>query len=492
MILRPTMRLIVFAFATLAFCAPTFAFQASGEQIMVTANVRDIELVSGASQPLKFEYAIPKLMVQIPEVLDASAISANEILLTGLKPGISKLIVVDSRGNSRTLTVSVKVDTRLLQQAIDKNFPNSQVTVDALAERVILSGYVANAEQVSSIMQVAQDYFPPGVIGNLQVAKSPNVAIQVKIYEVSRTKLRRLGVDWAYFAPGGQAISSFADIIQAASDGVATASGSTFAAGVVTDNSSFNAFIEALEQNNMAKLLDEPTLVSKDGRPAEFLSGGEVPFQVASGLGNNSIEFRPFGTKLDIVPIIQGRGRLTLEVRAEVSEIDSTISTQDGIPGFRVRRVNTAVDMQMGHTLALAGNYREDIETLKRGAPKLMDHPFWGAAFRRTEEVRTETELVFLMTPRFIDSVEAASIERVPFGKRTQSPSDRDLYSHGHIEVPACADGQCQTNDAFRNGSSTGGYPGLHQPQFHPAPSVPAAPQGSQSRQSSGFSWPGN
>ena len=214
MILRPTMRLIVFAFATFAFCAPTFAFQASGEQIMVTANVRDIELVSGASQPLKFEYPIPKLMVQIPEVLDASAISANEILLTGLKPGISKLIVVDSQGNSRTLTVSVKVDTRLLQQAIDKNFPNSQVTVDALAERVILSGYVANAEQVSSIMQVAQDYFPPGVIGNLQVAKSPNVAIQVKIYEVSRTKLRRLGVDWAYFAPGGQAISSFADIIQ--------------------------------------------------------------------------------------------------------------------------------------------------------------------------------------------------------------------------------------------------------------------------------------
>ena len=55
----------------------------------------------------------------------------------------------------------------------------------------------------------------------------------------------------------------------------------------------------------MAKLLDEPTLVSKDGRPAEFLSGGEVPFQVASGLGSNSIEFRPFGTKLDIVPIIQ-------------------------------------------------------------------------------------------------------------------------------------------------------------------------------------------
>ena len=68
MILRPTLRLIVFAFATLAFCVPTFGFQATGEQILVTQNVRDIDLVVGASQPLKFEYPIPKLMVQIPEV----------------------------------------------------------------------------------------------------------------------------------------------------------------------------------------------------------------------------------------------------------------------------------------------------------------------------------------------------------------------------------------------------------------------------------------
>ena len=96
MILRPTLRLIVFAIAAIAYCAPTFGFQASGEQILVTKQLRDIELIAGASQPLKFEYPIPKLLVQIPEVVDASAISANEILLTGLKPGISLLTVVDS------------------------------------------------------------------------------------------------------------------------------------------------------------------------------------------------------------------------------------------------------------------------------------------------------------------------------------------------------------------------------------------------------------
>ena len=504
MILRPTLRLIVFAFAIIATCSPTHGFQVAGEQILVTRNTRDIELVVGASQSLKFSYPIPKLLVQVPDVVDATAVSADEILISGLKPGLSTVTVVDSQDNTQTLSVSVKIDVRILQRAIDQVFPTSQVKVEALANKVLLSGYVSDSEQINNILELAQDYFPNGVIGNMRVAKNPNVAIQVKIYEVSRTKLRRLGVDWSFFGPDFSAVSSFADIIQEFSTGDASAVGAdqTFTAGVIGDGRQFGAFIEALEQHNMAKLLDEPTLVAKDGRPAEFLSGGELPFQVASGLGNTTIEFRPFGTKLDIVPIVLGRGLLTLEVRAEVSEVDASISTQDGVPGFRVRRVNTAVDMPVGHTLALAGDYREEVETLKRGAPKLMDHPFWGAAFRRTEETKTETELVFLLTPRFIDAVEASSLRQRPVGGASTSPSDRDLYINGHTEVPNCPGGGCPVNDGFRNRINSQpaapigvGQPQYHQPIQNAVPSfVPnfgnkrTAPV--RSRQASGFSWP--
>ena len=73
MILRPTMRLIVFVVAALATCSPTYGFQEIGERILVTRNMRDLELVVGASQPLKFEYSIPKLLVQVPEIVDANA-----------------------------------------------------------------------------------------------------------------------------------------------------------------------------------------------------------------------------------------------------------------------------------------------------------------------------------------------------------------------------------------------------------------------------------
>jgi pilus assembly protein CpaC len=501
------MRLVAIAFAAVFSCTNAYGFQ-QGETLLVTNEVRDVEVVAGASQPLKFEFPIPKLMVQVPEVLDASAVSANEILITGLKPGISKLTVVDENGNHFTVTVAVKIDVRILQRAIDKIFPTSQVHVDALSSKVILSGYVADSEQVTNIMELANDYFPVGVINNVRVAKSPNVAIQVKIYEVSRSKLRRLGVDWAYFGPDFQAVSSFADLIQNVGAGSATATGQQFSAAVVQDGRSLGVFIEALEQHNIAKLLDEPTLVAKDGRPAEFLSGGEFPFEVAAGLGNNTIQFRPFGTKLDIVPIVLGRNRLTLEVRAEVSEVDNTIGGNTGVPGFRVRRVNTAVDMPVGHTLALAGDYREEIETEKRGAPKLMDHPFWGAAFRKTEEVRSETELVFLLTPRFIDAVEASQLKRAPFGKSSKSPSDKELYIDGHVEVPTCPGDGCPTADGFRNQLAPAN---VHGNAFPAAESIRpyyqdqlpgnaiqevvppvgrAKAKAPVSRQASGFSWP--
>ena len=206
----------------------------------------------------------------------------------------------------------------------------------------------------------------------------------------------------------------------------------------------------------MARLLDQPTLVAQNGRPAEFLSGGEIPIAVASGLGTNSIEFRPFGTKLDMVPLIHGQGEMTLEIRAEVSEVDNSLSFGSGVPGFRVRRVNTGVRMKEGHTLALAGDYQESTESEKRGIPFLMDSPIWGSMFRRTTTQTAETELVFLITPRFISEVDPTQVPRLGPGQLTDDPSRIEQFVHGYIEVPRCNE-DCTYHDAFDNPTA---YPG--------------------------------
>ena len=66
----------------------------------------------------------------------------------------------------------------------------------------------------------------------------------------------------------------------------------------------------------------EPNLVTVSGRPASYLVGGEMPYPQPTGFGNISINFKPFGTQIDFVPIVLGNGGVRLEVRPQVSELD--------------------------------------------------------------------------------------------------------------------------------------------------------------------------
>ena len=58
------------------------------------------------------------------------------------------------------------------------------------------------------------------------------------------------------------------------------------------------------------------------GRPAQFNEGGEIPILVPQGLGQVAIEYKPFGTQVDFLPIVLGNGKIRLEVRPRVSDLD--------------------------------------------------------------------------------------------------------------------------------------------------------------------------
>jgi pilus assembly protein CpaC len=481
--------------------------EGQGGRFVVTESVDSVELIAGTSRRLKFEYKVPELMIENPEVISATPVAPNEILISGLKPGVSTITVSDANKNLQTIRIHVTVDTRQLEMAFRTHFPDSEIKVHALQTGVLLGGNVARADQVSNIMSVARDFFPTGVVNQMQVNGSQNIAIKVKIYEVARSKLRNVGIDWQVFGSRFNVVNSVSDLITnfTSDDGITfDPTRETLLAGVMSGSGGFNAVIELLERRNVAKLLDEPVLVAQNGRPAEFLSGGEIPIAVASGLGTNSIEFRAFGTKLDIVPLVHGQGLMSLEIRAEVSEVATDLATAGGTPGFRVRRVNTGVRMRAGHTLALAGDFTERTSSSTRGVPKLMDSPLFGPLFRSATSDESETELVFLITPQYVSDVDAAYASGPLPGASSDAPSDRDLFINGHIEVPRCKE-DCPTPNYFDNSSPSAGSGIIeHQPigvsqgvpqvmpqastsQYHAAPPVAV-----NSGFDSSFNFPGD
>jgi len=409
----------------------------------ISSRSEKIELTTNSSRILTLEKKIPRVQVNNPELVAVTPLSATEIQLSAKKAGVTQVNLWDEEGNIHTIDVLIYGDARELALALQTQFPHSSIQVYRYSDSLVLKGYIDQPENVTPIMRLAEDYAPK-VINNLTVCGAQQVLLKVRVYEVSRTKLRRLGVDWAYVGPnGGFVLNSVNEILRLDGFGaLETNNTDTFSFGIVKDGEAFFGFLDALQRRQVAKVLAEPNLVAVSGRPAKFLSGGEIAYLVAQGgVGNTtfSVEFKQFGTIVDFVPIVLGNGTIRLEVRPEVSTPDpvlGTISNGQAIPGFRTRFVETAVEMKAGQTFAIAGLVDERVTTFNRGLPYVSDLPIIGVPFRKTEDTVDEIELLILVTPEFVEGMDPHEAPCEVPGFASVPPTNCQLYCGGHVEVP--------------------------------------------------------
>ena len=406
-----------------------------------------LEMVVNSSRILTLDQQIPRAQVNNPDMMTLTPLSPNQVQISAKKSGVTEVNLWTKNPQTgaeeiHTVDVIVYGDARELERIIKSQFPSANVNVYPTASSVILKGYVDRTDDVNHIIRIAEDYYPK-VISNITVGGVQQVLLHVKVMEVSRTKLRQLGFDFSNINGQNFVVSSVSGLIAASANGAAaTGTGNdTVRFGVIDGKNSFFGFLNALRQYDLAKVLAEPDLVAESGRPASFNSGGEIPVLIPAGLGTVSVEYKPYGTQIDFVPIVLGNGNIHLEVRPNISEIDDTRSvTLSGttIPALRVRRADTAVEMKAGQTFAIAGLVQTRTESTNAGLPFLADLPYFGVPFRRVKEVSNEVELVILVQPELVAPLDACEVPHVGPGLQTTSPSDCELYFKGHLEVPAC------------------------------------------------------
>ncbi len=413
-----------------------------------------LELTVASSRILKLAAKIPRAQVGNPDILRLTPLSETEIQIFAQATGVTTVNLWDDKDNVYSIDVMVYPDARLLARVLKDQFPNSALSVRPLQTSVVIAGYVDRADYVSRIMRIAEDYYPK-VINNIKVGGVQQVLLDVKIMEVSRTKLRRLGVDWSYVSGNDFVVSSVSQLIDAVagSTGTAASNTGTVQFGIVNGDSSFFGVIDALRQNNLVKILAEPKLVAISGRPAYFRSGGELPILVPQSLGTVSVEYKQYGTQVDFVPIVLGENRIRLEVRPRVSELDEARGVSfngNTIPGFRVREVDTAVEMYSGQTLALAGLVQTKIETENRGVPFISEIPFFGIPFRKVQDQINEVELLIMVRPTLIEPLNADQLPHTGPGLNSGTLCDSELYCKGYMEVPNCGPNDIRPGGVFR------------------------------------------
>ena len=441
--LAPT---LVSTILTLAVSGSVFA--QSGEQAKLqrkativhkvqNANER-MEMTVATSRILTMDVKIPQAQVNDPNILDLIPLSPTEIQVSAKNPGITEVNLWDAANKVYTIDVIVLADARELAMILEEEFPNAALKVKAIASGVLISGYVDEAGDIETIIRIAEAYYPEqdAVLTNIKVGGAHQVALHIKIMEVSRTKLRSMGFDWTQRSGASSVVSMAAGVTDAIAAAPTAGGGMTF--GIIDGASSFTGALEAMRRDNLAKILAEPTLVTVSGRPAYFQSGGEIPVVTSGGIGvPASTEYKNYGTEIDFVPIVLGNGKIRLEVRPRISEIDSSRSTATA-DAFSVRTVDTGVELMAGQTLAIAGLIQNRVESRRTGIPWVSEVPYLGMMFRRVVEERNEIELLVLVTPELVGPMNAEDVPRLGPGLQTTSPTDWQLFVRGHIEVPIC------------------------------------------------------
>lgn len=382
-----------------------------------------------------------RVSIAQPGIADVNLLAPQEILVTGKAPGVTQLAMWTDDGALELIDVAVELDLGPLASELKAAFPDEPIHATRLGESVVLRGQIGSTDAAQRAVEVASAY-APGVVNLLQVSGGQQVMLRVRFMEVSRTAIRALGVN----ITAGVANADFS-IVAGSVPGRLTAAERawTLAGSVDTGDFTLDAFIDALERNNLARVLAEPNLTAMSGREGTFLLGGQFPVPVPqSGTGaatTITIEYKEFGTRLRFLPVVVAPGRIRLTVAPEVSDLDFTNAVSVGgvaVPSLRTRRVETTVELEEGQTFAIAGLINTRIDARRNGTPVLADLPWLGTLFRSTRYERQETELVVLVTPELVAGMNPGDVPPLP-GEAWREPGDVELYLQGDVGGPVPA-----------------------------------------------------
>ncbi len=360
------------------------------------------------------------VLVSNPEVLDAVVQTSRQVYLLAKDLGEANAFFVGPDGHKVLfLEVTVNRDLGALHDMLHRLIPGSRINAEMMGENVVLSGSVLSPIDANRAAELAARFIKKkdGVVNMLDTDAKEQVLLKVQVAEMQRDALRRFGID----LPGAVLKAgefTFAKAIQNSFpvtsaivpdsrpigiDAVPGVSGGSAVQPTWQNGSQrVTAMVQALERAGVLRTLAEPTLTAISGETAKFLAGGEFPVPIAQDNNTLTIEWKPFGINVSFKPVVMTEGRISLNISAEVSEISSEGAIAVGsisLPGLKVRRAETTLEIPSGGTLAMAGLLSEETRQSVEGLPGLKSLPVLGALFRSNDFRRRESELVILVTP---------------------------------------------------------------------------------------------
>ena len=380
------------------------------------AENRAISLGIGKSIVIELPRDVRDVLVSNPKIANAVVRSSRRAYLIGNDIGQTNIYFFDGEGKQIAgYDIAVTRDLNGLRAAFRQMFPGGDVHIDGLADGVVLTGHVANAEASQQAFALAGRLVGDNakVVNNLSIQSRDQVMLRVKVAEVQRDLVKQLGINLNGSVAIGTAVVNFQ------TDNPFSATGQALSNSFLTAGSpKINATLQAMERAGVIRTLAEPNLTAVSGESANFLAGGEFPvpggFQCdpTTHVCQVAVQFKKFGVGLNFTPVVLSDGRISLKVMSEVSELSNenalTLAQGTGtltIPAVKVRRAETTIEVPSGGSVALAGMIQEQTKQAINGIPALMQLPVLGSLFRSRDFINRQSELMVIVTPYIVRAV---------------------------------------------------------------------------------------
>jgi pilus assembly protein CpaC len=385
----------------------TYKASFAGNKEPVAVNV-----LVGQSRVINFDKPVGRFSVSNPDIAEAILVSPDQVLVNGKAFGQVNFIAWEQTGGEYLVfDVYVRANLSLIDSQMRTLFPKDDIRLSQANGSVVMSGSVSDpktATQAQSVVEAA-GFKTVNMLAS-PVKNMAQVQLQVRVAEVSRNKLKDLGLSYAYqggssgvYANSGAGPSSLGSVTNGVLNGTLSSALNVFVMG-----GNVMSMIRALQTQGAIRQLAEPNLIAMDGQQASFLAGGEFPIPMVQGGGDKStvsVVFKEYGIRLNFKPTIIDEDHIRLELEPEVSTIDFSNGVKfDGflIPALKTRRAKTGVELRDGQSFALAGLMdNNEVHSLSK-VPVLGDIPVLGALFRSKSFQKNETELMFIVTAQLV------------------------------------------------------------------------------------------
>jgi general secretion pathway protein D len=365
-----------------------------------------------------------------------------------VKPDIRVTLAVTNKPIEdiiRLLLATNQLERRVLDGDTLLIYPNTQAKQSEYREMVVRSFYLSNAEasKVAAVVRTiakARDVVVDEKLNMLMVRDSeevvrlaekviaaqdlrePEVMLELEVMEVSVNRLLDIGIQWP--------TSVSATVI--GGDGVA---------GQLRLNELRNRTSSMLQLNTNtpliagqlksqtgdATLLANPRVRVRNKQSAKILIGERVPVITTTSTANvgnsQSVSYLDVGLKLEIEPTISLDDEVSMKVALEVSNIIQTITLTGGTQAYRLGTRNTSTSLQVhdGETNVLAGLIQRDRSHSNTGIPGLNELPLVNRLFGMASDNDNRTEIVLLITPRIVRSLDVPGIGQQEFLSGTEA-----------------------------------------------------------------------